>query len=55
MKKFLMIYGLLLVALAVAASAFADPALANPFTWKALLGGGAVPALLVNASTVSDI
>lgn len=56
MKRFALFFGLLMLVLAVASVAFADPALAEPISWKMLLGSGAaMPALLINASTLSNI
>jgi len=52
MKKILILFTLVMIAALFGSIAFADPALAEPFTWSMLLGGGAAPALTINASTL---
>ncbi len=54
MKKTCFVFGLVLLLVAIAGVALADPAVAQPITWSTLLGGGSL-ALIVNGSTISNI
>jgi len=53
MKKILILFTLVMIAALFGSIAFADPALAEPFSWSMLLGGGAAHALVINAGNLA--
>ena len=53
MRKILFIFSLTMLAALIGSIAFADPALAEPFTWSLLIGGGAAPALIINSNALT--
>jgi len=53
MKKMFWTFGIVMLVCMTWALAFADPAQALAFDWTLLLGGGAAPALIVNAGNLA--
>ncbi|WP_316347619.1 Mu-like prophage major head subunit gpT family protein [Desulfuromonas acetoxidans] len=55
MKKILILFTLVMIAALFGSIAFADPALAEPFTWSMLFKGSSVPALVLGADTLRTL